>query len=96
MWIFLIGMVAIMYFFMMRPQQKKEKERQKMLSSLSKGDRVVTRGGLMGSVVGLTEKKVVLRVCENPPTKIEFARSAVQHILSKDEEKEDKNDVEKE
>lgn len=75
--------IAVMYFFMIRPNQKREQERQRMLSSLSKGDKVVTAGGVIGTIVGLTEKTVVLRVNDDN-TKIEFARTSVAQVTSKD------------
>lgn len=75
--------IAVMYFFMIRPNQKREQERQRMLSSLSKGDKVVTTGGVIGTIVGLTEKSVVLRV-NDENTKIEFARSSVAQVTPKD------------
>ncbi len=82
-----VGMFAILYFLMIRPNQKREKERKEMLSSLSKGDRVVTNGGLCGTVVGLTEQSAVLRVSEDPPIKMEFIRSAISRVAAPDEEK---------
>ena len=48
--------IGIMYFLMIRPNQKREKQRREMLASLSKGDQVVTNGGVCGTVVGLSEK----------------------------------------
>ncbi|HOJ34569.1 MAG TPA: preprotein translocase subunit YajC [Candidatus Hydrogenedentes bacterium] len=84
MWIFLIGMLAIMWFFMLRPQQKREKERREMLASLAKGDKVITTGGMIGTIVGLNEKTVVLRVGDDSGVKIEFLRGAVSRKLSED------------
>lgn len=81
----LLIFIAVMYFFMLRPQQKKEKQRREMLSQLSKGDRVMTQGGIYGTIVGLNEKSVVLRVSEEPPIKMEFARGAVS-VVSQEEE----------
>lgn len=75
-----IAMFAIMYFLTIRPTQKREKERQAMLSALSKGDRVITSGGLYGTIIGLNEKSVVLRVSEEPPVKMEFIRAAVSRV----------------
>ena len=75
---------AIMYFFMIRPNQKREKERREMLASLSKGDKVVTSGGICGSIVGLTDKTVVLRVGEDRNMKMEFLRGAVSQVTSRD------------
>lgn len=82
----LVAFFGIMYFLIFRPQQKREKERQEMLASLSKGDKVVTTGGICGAVVGLTEKNVVLRVSDDPIVKMEFLRGAIAKIVSKSEE----------
>ncbi|MBX7257005.1 MAG: preprotein translocase subunit YajC [Candidatus Hydrogenedentes bacterium] len=81
---FMMALFGVMYFLMIRPNQKREKERQAMLSALSKGDRVVTAGGIFGTIVGLTEKTVVLRVSEEPGVKIEFLRSAVSRAVPRD------------
>lgn len=78
----LIAFFAIMYFLMIRPQQKRERERRQMLASLSKGDNVITTGGICGSVVGLSEDRVVLRVDEN--VTMEFVRGAIAQVLPKD------------
>ncbi len=56
------AMLALMYFMVLRPEQKRKKEQQTLLSSVKQGDRVVTLGGMHGTVVRLTEKTVVLRV----------------------------------
>jgi preprotein translocase subunit YajC len=80
----LVAFMAIMYFLTIRPNQKKEKERKEMLSSLAKGDKVVTSGGITGSVVGLSEKTVVLRVSDDLNVKIEFLRGAVTQVISRE------------
>jgi preprotein translocase subunit YajC len=77
--------IAIMYFFLIRPNQKREKERREMLASLSKGDKVVTSGGIYGAIVGLTEKNVVLRISDEPLVKMKLARGAVSRVISRDE-----------
>lgn len=74
--------IGIMYFLMIRPQQKRDRERRNMLSSLEKGDNVITTGGICGSVVGLSEDRVVLRVDDN--TTMEFVRGAIAQVLPKD------------
>jgi len=73
---------VIFYFLLIRPQQKRQKEHQKMLESLSKGDRVLTSGGMFGVVLGIDEQKVVLKIADN--VKAEFAKSAIAHIVSKE------------
>ena len=79
-----VAMFAIMYFLMIRPNQKREKERQEMLAKLSKGDRVVTAGGICGTIVGLSDKMVVLRICDEPGVKVECLRSSVSRVATKD------------
>lgn len=76
----LVLIFVVFYFFMIRPQQKKQKDREKVLDSLKRGDKVVTIGGVHGTVAGIdTEKKTVLvQVSEN--TKIKFDRTAVATI----------------
>jgi len=73
---------AIMYFLMIRPQQKRDRERRAMLSALAKGDAVITTGGICGTVVGLTEDRVVLRVDEK--VTMEFVRGAIAQVVSKE------------
>ncbi|HID55651.1 TPA: preprotein translocase subunit YajC, partial [Candidatus Poribacteria bacterium] len=61
----LILIFLIFYLLIIRPQRIKEKKHQNMLRNLSKGDQVVTVGGLHGTIVGLSDEIVVLRVAEN-------------------------------
>jgi preprotein translocase subunit YajC len=72
----------IFYFMIIRPQQKRAKEREKLLSSIEKGDKVVTSGGVHGTVAGVEEKTILLQVTENVKLKIE--RSAITTILNRD------------
>lgn len=76
----MIAMFAIMYFLTIRPNQKREKERREMLAALAKGDRVITTGGIFGTIIGLNDKSVVLRVCDEPAVKLEFVRAAVTRV----------------
>jgi preprotein translocase subunit YajC len=86
-----IAIIAIFYLLIIRPQNKKQKETQKMLSALKKGDRVVTIGGIHGTITSVRETTVVVKVDDN--TKIEFSRSAVSSIEVAAREKiEDKDD----
>ena len=74
---------VIFYFLLIRPQQKKQKEHQDMVSALRKGDRVVTNGGIFGTVSDVKEHIVVLRIAEN--VKVEIAKSAVATVIEKRE-----------
>jgi preprotein translocase subunit YajC len=75
--------IAIFYFLILRPQQKRQKDRQKMLDAVKKGDKVVTAGGMHGTVAGLDEKTVLLQVSDN--VKMKFDRSAIGNILKEGE-----------
>ena len=90
----LVLIIGIFYFLILRPQNKKQKETQKMLSALKKGDRIVTIGGIHGVITNVKETTVIVRVDEN--TKLEFSRSAISGVeASAKEEKEDKKADEK-
>ncbi len=74
-------MFAIFYFLLIRPQQKKSKERASMLNALKKGDKVTTIGGLHGTIDTITDDKVVLKV--NDVTKLTFDRSAINTVTAR-------------
>jgi len=76
-----IIMFAIFYFLLIRPQQKRQKQRQQMLNNLKKGDKVITIGGLHGTIAELTDDTVVLRV--NDVTKLTFDRSAINTVQAR-------------
>lgn len=71
--------IAVFYFLIIRPQNKKQKETKKMLEALKKGDRVVTIGGIRGKVTNVKEDVVVVKVDENAT--IEFSKSAVSSVV---------------
>jgi preprotein translocase subunit YajC len=71
----LILMFAIFYFLLIHPQRKKQKEHQKMLSELKRGDRVITAGGIHGTIEALTDTVVKLKIAEN--VLIDLSRSAI-------------------
>ena len=76
---------VVFYFFLIRPQNKKQKETQKMISALKKGDKVVTIGGIHGVVTNTKEETIVIRVDDN--AKIEINRSAVATVITDKVEK---------
>lgn len=73
-------MFAVLYFLLIRPQQKRQKTRNQMLNQLKKGDKVTTIGGLHGTIMEITDDTVVLRV--NDATKLTFDRSAVNSVTA--------------
>ncbi|WP_054949059.1 preprotein translocase subunit YajC [Numidum massiliense] len=73
---------VVFYFLLIRPQQKRQKERNAMLQALKRGDQVVTIGGLHGSIVDITEEQVTLKVAEG--TKLVFERGAINAVNSQE------------
>lgn len=71
---------VVMYFVMIRPQQKKAREHENMLKTMKPGDKVLTSGGILGVVVGVKEKSVSLRSAD---TKLEVLKSAVTEIIER-------------
>ena len=76
--IMMVGVFALMWFLMIRPQRKEEKKRKEMLAALKKGDAVVTNGGILGSIANIKEDTVVLKVGDG--TRLEVLRSAVTAV----------------
>ena len=70
---------AIFYFMIIRPQQKRQKEKEKMLNALKKGDKIMTSGGIHGVVAGMDEKTVLIEVAKD--VKIKFERSAITTVI---------------
>ena len=79
--VFLVGLVVVMYFFMIRPQQKRQKETKKFQEGIAKGETVVTIGGIHGKVVESNERTITLDVDRG--TKLTFERSAISAENSK-------------
>ena len=87
---FLVGMVLMMlvFFWVLNgPRRKEEKRRKEMISNLKRNDRVVTRGGILGTVVGLKDNEITLKVDESNNTKMTLLRSAVEQVMGEDEKK---------
>jgi len=84
MWSFvvpMIFMVAIFYFLLIRPQQKKAKEHKALLDNLKRGDRVMTSGGLIGTIVNIDEGMVVIEVADK--VKVEVGRPYIAGFAPK-------------
>jgi preprotein translocase subunit YajC len=79
----LILMFAIFYFLLIRPQQKKAKQHKMLLSSIKKGDKIVSSGGLHGTVTGLTEEVVTVEIA--PKVRVKVSRGSVAGIMGKPE-----------
>jgi len=82
--LFPVLIFVVFYFMLIRPQQKKQKATQKMLESLRSGDKIVTSGGILGTVTNVKEKTVVVRIADN--VKVEMLRSAIQTVTQRTNE----------
>jgi len=80
----LVLIFVIFYFLLIRPQQKKQKEHRQMIESLKKGDKVITTGGIYGTIEYLSQSTVTLKVADN--VKIKVSRGAIAGIRSTGEE----------
>ena len=79
----IILIIGVFYFIMIRPQQKKQKERREMLENLKKGDRIVTIGGIHGVIKEIDDSKISLQVADS--VNIVFSRSAIGNVVTADE-----------
>ncbi|MCR5731967.1 MAG: preprotein translocase subunit YajC [Sphaerochaetaceae bacterium] len=75
------AIILIFYFLIIRPQKKREKETKDMLNALKKGDKVVSIGGIHGTVITVKDTTVVVKVDDN--ARIEFTKSAISQVLNK-------------
>ncbi|MDZ7861140.1 MAG: preprotein translocase subunit YajC [Candidatus Krumholzibacteriota bacterium] len=80
----IVAIFVIFYFILIRPQQKKQKEHRDMVSKLSRGDRIVTNGGLHGKVVDVKDHIIVIKISDD--VKVELVKTAVATVLEKKEE----------
>ena len=83
--------IGIFYFMILRPQNKRQKDRQKLLDSLKTGDTVITAGGMYGTIAGIDEKTVLVQVADN--VKMKFERSSVTTILGDGTESRDVKEI---
>jgi len=81
--VMLVIMVGIFYFMLIRPQQRKEKERRAMIENVKTGERVLFGGGIIGTVTNVKDNIFVVKIADN--VKIEVVRSAVSRVLDKGE-----------
>lgn len=86
MWLPLVLIFVIFYFLLILPQQKRQKKWQQMLTDLKTGDRVVTQGGIVGTIVALRDTSLHLRV---PPDnlRLEVSKNAVVSVMGPEETK---------
>lgn len=81
----LIAVFIIFYFMIIRPQQRREKERRDMLSNLKSGDEIITIGGIYGKILNIKDDKITLDVGDK--IKIKVTRAAIGNVISEEETK---------
>ena len=77
----MIAMFAVLYFFMIRPQQKKAKEHKALVEALAKGDEVITSGGMAGKITKVADDFVTIAIAEN--VEVQFQKAAIATVLPK-------------
>ncbi|MFQ5492147.1 MAG: preprotein translocase subunit YajC [Phycisphaerae bacterium] len=83
-WIGLILMIGVFYFVLFRGNPKSKKKRAEMFDNLAKNDKVMTIGGVIGTVVAIKDKEIVVKVDETTNTKMTFLKSAIQSVVQDD------------
>ncbi len=85
---FLFVILGILYFMILRPQVKKQKQQKSMIGALKKGDKIITAGGIFGTIAGIKEKEnsIILKISDN--VKMEILKSSVAQVVHKEKEKE--------
>jgi preprotein translocase subunit YajC len=75
--------IPLLYLLMIRPQQKKQKQWQQMLTNIKSGDRITTAGGIRGTIISLKDDSIVIRVAPDN-LKLEVAKSAIASVTQED------------
>jgi preprotein translocase subunit YajC len=83
----LLLMFGIMYLLVIMPQQRQRKKMQAMLSALKAGDKIVTSGGIYGTINGIDGESVILKISAEPPVKIRIARAAIAQVEASEDAK---------
>jgi len=79
-------LIPVLYFLMIRPQQRRQKQWQEMLGSIKTGDRVTTAGGIRGTILSIKDDVIVIRVAPDN-LKLEVAKSAIASVTTQEESK---------
>lgn len=87
--------IVIFYFMIIRPQNKRQKETERMLNELKKGDKIITIGGLRGEVQDVKEETIVIKVDADSNTKLEFNKNAIASLVNPPAPKKDDKKAEK-
>ncbi|MTI86287.1 MAG: preprotein translocase subunit YajC [Firmicutes bacterium] len=86
--LYIVGLFALLWFLLIRPQQKKQKQHQEMVGNLKVNDAVVTIGGIYATVVKVKEDSLIVRLADN--VRVEILKNAISQVRSSSEKEEDK------
>ncbi len=84
MWIGILLMIGVFYFVLFRGNAKPRKKREQMLANMQKNDRVMTIGGILGTVVAVKDKEIVVKVDESTNTKMTFIKDAIRTVVQEE------------
>ncbi|AEG60621.1 preprotein translocase subunit YajC [Desulforamulus ruminis] len=82
--IYIVALFAVLYFLMIRPQQKRQKQHTSMIKALKVGDQIITVGGMVGSVIKIKDNTVMVRVADK--VHIELLKTAISQVTEKSPE----------
>jgi len=88
--LYIVALFGLLYFLMIRPQQQRQKKHQDLIKGLKVNDKVVTAGGIYGTVVKTKEDTLILRVADN--VRVEVLKTAIGQVRESSEEEEDKKE----
>ena len=83
----LILIMVVFYFLMIMPAQKRQKKTTEMLKNLKNGDKVITNGGIYGTVSGIDGDSLILKISAEPPVKIRISRAAIAQVEASEDAK---------
>jgi preprotein translocase subunit YajC len=78
----MVAFIALMYFMMIRPQQKRQKEHAQLVANLSVGDEILTSGGILGVITGISDHYAIVKIADS--TEIKIQKSSVASVVPKD------------
>ncbi len=84
--LYIVGLFAILYFLMIRPQQQRQKKHNEMVKSIKQNDKVITIGGIHGTVVRVMDRSIILEVADK--VRMELLKTAVSQIVEQQEDEE--------
>lgn len=82
--LWIVGLFAILYFLMIRPQQQRQKKHNEMINSIKQDDKVITIGGIYGIIVKIKDKSFILEVSDK--VRMEFLKTAISQIVTQEED----------